>query len=372
MPFFDKSDAVFDLQSVHLSQIADATPDAIIAIDADQIVQYANPAAISMFRCEESAMVGQSLQQFIPERFRADHRAHMKAFGQTEVKTRRMSSQRPVSGLRADGTEFPIEASISHAKTNGRQLYTVILRDISERFRTQSELDRAQERLRQLTVRLQSIREDEHRHIARELHDDIGQRLSVTKMDIARIKAELPADLPELYDLVDRVDEMLSETVTAVRGLATGLRPKILDDLGLAAALDSYAQEINNRFPLQCRLNVDDQIEVSPDQAITIFRIVQEAVHNTCKHANATVCDILLEKNAYELELIIADDGCAMQQGDEDKDGSLGLVGIRERVASLNGSMTIDSKPGAGTTITCRFPPAPLADTHELANARPR
>lgn len=345
-----------ELHTLRLTQIAEATPDSIVSINAEQIIQYANPAALSLFGCTEPEMIGSRLDRFIPVRFRSEHGQLVRGFGEGGVSTRRMAGHREIAALRADGTEFPVEASISHGQIGGEHVYTVIMRDITERVEAQRELERAQSRLRQLSSRLQQVREQEHRHLARELHDDIGQRLSVVKMDVARIKSELSENHPDLFDDLDRADEMLSDTVSAVRGLATGLRPKILDDLGLIAALDHYLQEVNNRFPLDCQLRVDDDLPVSQDGGIMIFRIVQEAVHNTCKYANASVCEVELLQDAEGLTLTISDNGSGLEPGDEDKDGSLGLMGIRERVEGAGGAMLLESAPGSGTKIICRFP----------------
>lgn len=352
----DQSDYSANLHTLRLTQIAAVTPDSIVSVNEEQVIEYANPAALSLFGCTEPEMIGSRLDRFIPARFRGEHSQLVRSFGQAGTSSRRMARHRSISALKADGTEFPVEASISHGQIDGEHVYTVILRDISDRVEAQTALNRAQSRLRQLSSRLQEVREQEHRHLARELHDDIGQRLSVVKMDVARIKSALSDDQPDLFDDLDRADEMLSETVAAVRGLATGLRPKILDDLGLVAALDNYLQEVSNRFPLDCQLRVDDDLPVSQDGGIMIFRIVQEAVHNACKYANASVCEVGLQQNAEGLTLTIRDNGGGLQVGDEDKDGSLGLMGIRERVAGAGGSMSLQSAPGNGTKITCKFP----------------
>jgi len=345
-----------NLQTLRLTQIAEATPDSIVSVNEDQIIEYANPAAMSLFGCSASEMIGSKLDRFIPSQFRDNHAQLVRDFGQAGASVRRMARHRAISALKADGTEFPVEASISHGQVGGEHVYTVLLRDISERFEAEIALNHAQSRLRQLSQRLKQVRETEYSPISPAPLDDIGQRLSVLKMDVARIKSELSDKDPELYDDLDRADELLSETVAAVRGLATGLRPKILDDLGLVAALDQYLQEVSNRFPLDCRLRVDDDLPVSQDDGIMLFRIVQEAVHNACKYAQASVCEVSLQQDEQNLTLSISDNGCGLQAGDEDKDGSLGLMGMRERVSGAAGTMTLKSAPGQGTRITCQFP----------------
>src|SRR3954454_15458324 len=175
-----------------LDRIVDSIPDALITIDEEQRVVIFNSAAERVFLCERQKAVGQPLDVFIPERYRLAHRRHVDAFGATGATSRNMGEQSVLMGLRSDGSEFPIEASISRTRARGHNFYTVILRDVTGRMQAQSELNRAHEELRQLAVALQSAREEEKTHIARELHDKVGHGLTSLKSDVTWLAQNVP------------------------------------------------------------------------------------------------------------------------------------------------------------------------------------
>ncbi len=344
------------LRRARMQALADGAPDAILSTDDEQRITYANPAASALLGCSHEELIGSDINRFIPLRFRQAHREHVRQFGESGVTARHLAGHLGVTGMRADGTEFPLEASISHLRENGRNVFNVILRDVSLRVASDRALARARERLRSLTARLQTIREEEQRRVSRELHDDIGQRLSALKMDVSALRLSLPSNRPQLFDALDQMDELLTETVAAVRRLATGLRPKILDDLGLMPALESFLHDSCKRAGLACEFSMDEAIELDESRSITIFRLVQEAIHNVAKHAAATHVWVTLTREADRLTLRVRDDGRGMVPPDEEKEGALGLVGLRERVDSLNGRMTIRSAPGQGTLIEFELP----------------
>jgi len=227
---------------------------------------------------------------------------------------------------------------------------------VTLRVAADQELSQAREKLRLLTARVRSVREDEQRHVARELHDDVGQRLSALRMDIAALRDAMPADQPKLFDIIENMDELVNSTVVAVRRLATGLRPRILDELGLAPALETFLQDIETRFGIKFGLTIDDDIALSDAQPIEMFRIVQEATHNIVKHAKASEASVTLEEEAGQWRLSIRDNGQGMATDDEQKPNALGLIGMRERVEGIGGEMTIHSAPNQGTRIECLFP----------------
>ncbi len=339
-----------------LAAIAEAITDAIISIDHDQNVTFANPAAWKLFRTDLEGMLDKPLNQFIPDRFRDAHHQHVEEFGKSGVSSRRMAGSLTVTGLRADGSEFPLEASISHIRIEDQPVYTVILRDVTQRVAADQELLQTREKLQQLTARLRSVREEEQRHVARELHDDVGQRLSALRMDIAALRDAMPVEQPNLFDIIENMDELVNSTVVAVRRLATGLRPRILDELGLAPALETFLKDIESRFGIQFEISVDEQIALPDDHPIVLFRIVQEATHNIVKHARAKNASVTLEERNGQWRLAIRDNGQGMVAGDESKPNALGVVGMRERVAGIGGEMKIHSAPNQGTMIECLFP----------------
>ena len=221
-----------------LEAIVRSAMDAIITANQEQRVVVFNAAAESMFGCPSALAIGAPLGRFIPERFRGTHRAHIDRFVLTGETSRRMGMQTALWALHADGTEFPIEASISHATVGGQKLLTVIMRDITERVDAEQALRRAHDELRELSVAMQEVREAERTRIARELHDELGQALTALKMDVDLLDSTLPAERSDLLERVEAMRELLDFTVVTTRRISADLRPLVLDDLGLGAAAE--------------------------------------------------------------------------------------------------------------------------------------
>jgi PAS domain S-box-containing protein len=232
--------------------IIESAMDAIISIDETQRVVLFNSAAERMFGCAAAEALGEPLDRLIPARLRAAHRAHVEAFGATGATSRAMGKLKDLTALRADGREFPIEASISQTKVGGAKLFTVIVRDITERKTAEETLSRSEEQLRALAARLRQAREEEAVRIARELHDQLGRCLTAIKMDVAGIERGLTGGAGEgsfqaLIERTKRMSQTLDETVHTVRRISAELRPGVLDDLGLAAAIDWQARDFQAR-----------------------------------------------------------------------------------------------------------------------------
>ncbi|HYK16332.1 MAG TPA: PAS domain S-box protein, partial [Burkholderiales bacterium] len=221
-----------------LRGILDSAMDAIITVDDSEHIVLFNAAAEAVFGCPRSEALGAPLAWFIPERFRAAHSAHIRRFGEAGVESRRMSSQRVVAGLRRNGEEFPIEASISRHSEHGRAYFTVILRDITDRVLADSALRRSKEELRELAAAASSVREQEKSRVARELHDELAQSLTALKMDVTWLKERVPAEQQPLVAKLESMQEMLDGTVKATRRISSDLRPLMLDDLGLLPAAE--------------------------------------------------------------------------------------------------------------------------------------
>ena len=340
-----------------LNGIFEGAPDAIISVDETQTLVQANPAAARMFGRSEASMLGAKLSEFIPERYRPAHDGHVRAFGTSAVVTRRMSSLRVVHGLRSDGAEFPIDASISQVTIAGKKLYTVILRDITDEYRAKNELEQSRKELRELTSALEYVQEEERKRIAQELHDDLGQQLTVMKMDAALIKSKLGVEQRDALRVAERLEKVLTRTVQSVRRISTALRPAMLDDLGLVPALEELVQHIALHSGLECKLDASEDLEVSDHLATPLFRVTQESLNNVVKHARATEVTVsLFENDDSALVLTIRDNGVGIAPDDPRKRKSFGLIGMRERIYALGGEFAVRSRPQAGTTIEVRIP----------------
>jgi PAS domain S-box-containing protein len=340
-----------------LQGIVDSAMDAIISMDADQRVTLFNSAAERIFGYEAREVLGRPLDMLIPTRFHRDHRRHVETFGRTGVSNRPMMTQRTVMALRKSGEEFPIDASISQSEIDRKRFYTVILRDVTVRERTQRELAQAREDLRELAVASRTAREQENSRISRELHDELGQNLTSLKMDLAWLEANTPAENPKVRKTLAGMRAVLDSTVAATRRISADLRPLMLDDLGLAAALEWLAEETSRRHGFRVELAVDDaSTNLAEPLASQVYRIVQEGLTNAGRHAAASHVRVTLSTRDTEVLLAIQDDGKGLAQGDLEKKGSFGLVGIRERAYILAGSAEIRGEEGRGTKITVRLP----------------
>jgi PAS domain S-box-containing protein len=340
-----------------LSGVIETATDAIVVVDQTQHILLANPSAEAMFRCQPKEMLGAPLERFIPARFRAAHAMHIESFGATGATKRRMGGQSVLFGLRADKEEFPIEASISQLLEDGDHLYTVILRDVTERQRLQDALERSHSELRDLSSALQSIREEERKRVARELHDDLGQSLAALRMDLAILKGGLASVDGGLAHLVERMDQLLVSTVGSVRRIAADLRPKVLDELGLYPALQTLVGDFSERHRIGCELSAsEDELPLDDTFATSLFRMTQEALNNVAKHAQATAVAIHIETDAEGLVLTVRDNGKGMPTDGSRKPKSFGLIGMRERAYILGGNLAVVSQPGAGTTVRISLP----------------
>ncbi|VVE58790.1 Oxygen sensor histidine kinase NreB [Pandoraea sputorum] len=337
-----------------LYSVIQSVREAIITIDDDHRIQIFNPTAENIFQCSAMDAIGTPLDRFIPARFREVHRAHIERFGLTGVTERRMGSGGQLAGLRADGAEFPMEASISQMVDASGKFYTVILRDVTEHRRIATALQTSRNELEKLSGRLQEVREAEKRRIARELHDDLGQRLTALKMDASLLRRSVDGHSPA-GEGVAQIERAIDGIVVAVRQMAADLRPPMLDDLGLGPAIEWYIQDFSRRYGVAVDLTGAPTLPpVPPAVATGLFRIVQEALNNVAKHARATSVTIdLCCDTAYRLS--ISDNGRGLPERPP-KPNSLGLVSMRERARLLGGTLEVHSPAEGGTVVTAVIP----------------
>jgi PAS domain S-box-containing protein len=356
----DNGDRRVAENEARLAGIIRSSMEAIISVDEDQRVVLFNPMAETLFGLPADQALGRSLGDFIPARFRTAHAMHVTRFGVTGVSDRQMGRQRTLYALRQDGTEFPIEASISQATdSTGHKLFTVMLRDITARVNAEAALRRSREELQALSDSILAGREEEKRRIARELHDDLGQRLSALKIDLVMLEGDLrdESGSARVLGQVDAMRAVIDETIAAVRRISADLRPALLDELGLAAALDWLAKDFSRRYSIRVNTEVPEDIEVTEQAATAVFRIVQEALNNVVHHAGAGQAWVTLTQTDGQYLLRVRDDGCGWDG--RPKDGarrSFGLLGVRERARLLGGTVAFEHAPGRGFELAVTFP----------------
>jgi two-component system sensor histidine kinase UhpB len=233
--------------------------------------------------------------------------------------------------------------------------------DITDRKRSEEQLQRTLGELRTLSQRLDVVREEERTRIARELHDELGVRLTCLKLDLAWLQSLMVREsLPPRDKMAEKLHSMTAEvdaTIASVQRLVVELRPGILDDLGLVAAIEWQCQDFERRSgtPCVCKAS-QEKIVLDGAHATAAFRICQEALTNVARHAKATSIRVLIEQINGELLLEIQDDGQGIRTEQLTDSASSGLLGMRERASSLGGHVGIDSWLGKGTTVTLRLP----------------
>jgi signal transduction histidine kinase len=208
--------------------------------------------------------------------------------------------------------------------------------------------------LRRLTDHLERAREDERTRIARELHDELGQELTALNLTLALARKRFERDPKSIGGNLVELEALLQRTRVTTRNLITELRPRMLDELGLPAALEWLARETGQRSGVRCRLEAENLDGLPVEITTVAFRIVQEALTNVMRHAGARTAVVAVAARDGQLVLTVTDDGIGL--GPAQGGSGFGLIGIRERVRNLDGRVEIESRPGAGTTLTVRLP----------------
>jgi two-component system sensor histidine kinase UhpB len=353
------------LNEARMMAIIRSSREAIITVDEDEQILMFNPMAEQLFGIAAYKAIGTPLERLMPSRFRHAHAMHVRQFGVTGVSDRQMGQQRVLFGLRANGEEFPIEASISQIRDINGKLYTVMLRDVTERVRADTTLKASREELRALSANLQHVREEEKHRIARELHDDLGQQLTALKMELSSVEEALydnhSVTDPDLRDRlatqIQGMRRLIDMTVASVRRIAADLRPVMLDDLGLVPAIEWLVNDFTIRYGIAVEANVEHRdTKFSPDAATTLFRIVQEALTNVARHSEATLVTLTISVDAGECTLRVSDNGRGEARPTVTEGKSFGLLGMRERAYMLGGEVQIENATGRGFTVTVKFP----------------
>ncbi len=351
--------SALDATQARLGAIVDSAMDAVITVDEAQQIVLFNRTAEQLFRLRREEVLGSKLDRLIPARFRGGHHGHIEAFGRTGVTSRRMGDVTTLWALRSNPEEeFPIEASISQVVEGGRRYFTVILRDITLRKQAEDALLASQRELRELSARVLEAREDEKARIARELHDELGQLLTALKMDLSTLRASVTHE-GEAGKTMEEMGRLLDQTVSATRRISADLRPLMLDDLGLADAASWLVDDFAKRYGIAARIELpaDAPLESLPKNvATTVYRAIQESLTNIARHSGAKNAWVVLAAENGSLEIEVEDDGRGIAPEDLAKTRSLGLKGMRERIAFIGGAFEVARAPRGGTRLRIKVP----------------
>jgi two-component system, NarL family, sensor histidine kinase UhpB len=244
--------------------------------------------------------------------------------------------------------------------SSGTPKYAVgMVEDITVRRRATEELRRSFEQLRALAGRLQTVREEERKRVAREIHDELGQALTAIKIDLSSLIRDAATGEDQFQSKAQSITRLVDDTIQSVRRIAAELRPGLLDDLGLVAAVEWAAEEFEARTGTKCHLDLpQDDLVIDPEHATAIFRILQETLTNVARHAKASQVNVRLAREDGDLCLEVSDNGVGITDEQLSAGRSLGILGMRERAMLLGGKLIIRGVSPGGTTVTVRIPEA--------------
>ena len=253
----------------------------------------------------------------------------------------------------------PIRGSdeISHlARVFNDMAVALELREGRE-YEAKEALERSREQLRDLASYLQDVREQERSRIAREIHDDFGQSLTILKMDLSWLKKHMIQDQPQVQNKIDAMFKVIDASLQTLHTVSSELRPVVLDDFGLESAIEWQAEEFQNRTSVQCRVeSIVGDLNLTKEQSTAIFRIFQETLTNIMRHSGATEVKVRLEKESDTLILEVTDNGRGITEAEISDSQSFGLLGMRERLYPLNGQVDFIGHPNEGTRVIVRVP----------------
>ena len=257
----------------------------------------------------------------------------------------------------ANGSTREVEVYTSPVRLLHTHLMYAIVHDVTEKVHTEEELKQSQENLRRLAAHVETVREEERTQIAREVHDELGQALTALKMDTRWIENTFGASSAPLKVKTITMQKLIDATVKSVQRISSELRPGMLDDLGLGAAIEWQTEEFEERTDIQCLLRIEpEEIELEKKVATTVFRVFQETLTNIARHAKASVVHISLLKRSDQLTLTVRDNGRGIVENEINDPKSIGLMGIRERVRSHNGTVDIIGRRDVGTAVIVKIP----------------
>jgi PAS domain S-box-containing protein len=327
---------------------------AILIIDrAGRIVQ-ANPSTQRIFDYSPNELIGQSIEILIPERMRGVHIRHRENYF-VQPQNRPMGVGLDLQARRKDGSEFFVEISLSYIQTVQGTLGVAFVTDIAKRKADETAIRQQREELRLLAGRLMTAQDDERRRIARDLHDDLSQKLAYLAMDMAKL-----ATAPRVQGVVDlrSLQMRAADAAESVRRISHQLHPSILDDIGLEAALEQYCEEFQERSGIATHFSSSNVPEaLAQEVANSIYHIAAECLRNVSKHSNTEEVFVRLEVVDHILRLSVRDEGVGLSPNRLRALGAgIGIVGMKERAHLVNGKLSLQSQSGEGTEVSVEVP----------------
>lgn len=316
-------------------EVIEFAPDAFVLCDHQGTILRINRRAEQLFGCRRENLVGRSVAVVIPNGLAAGFNLVCR---------------------RCDGSEFPADINVGPLQTPQGNLVMAVVRDVTDRKRTAQWLEESREQLRQLVTQNEAVREMERKHLAREVHDELGQLLTGLRMEMSLLEMRFGAHNPGLAENVQGMKSLLDRALQGVRHVVTNLRPTALE-LGLVAALESVCAEFTQRTGIACAFHTLEQaVDLDEARAVVVFRIVQESLTNVTRHAHASQVSVTLGRDGNTLGVEVRDNGQGFDPTAAAGAASFGLLGMRERAHGLGGRLNIVTAPGQGVVVGLSIP----------------
>jgi len=337
-----------------LAALIESSEDTIISATTDGTILTWNRAAERLFGYTAQEAIGKSISITFPPERAEEMQRNIRSFN-------RGQSVGPyeTERVRSDGRVISVAVTLSPIKDGSGSVVGAlgIVRDVTERKRDEEALLRSQTELRALARRLQSVREEEHTRMARDIHDELGQALTALRLDLSWLGKKLPEAGAAVQRRIGAMVALTDNTIEAGRRIVAELRPPILDDLGLAPSLEWYVQHFAKRAGLRYEWDPGPaELAVDRELAVIAYRIVQEALTNVARHAQAKHVAVRLGEKDGALTIEIRDDGRGISEDAVTSPHSLGIVGMRERALVRGGSLAVCRLPGGGTSVRVTIP----------------
>lgn len=336
-----------------------SSSDGIFAFDREFLITAWNPAMERITGLSREAAIGKPVLDLLPS---------LKETGEDRCLSEALAGESRVS----EGWQHPIpqtgnmgffEVCYAPLSSDGESIIGALgcVRDVTQRTQAEQERRRKHDQLRGLAESIETAREGERKRIAREIHDELGQRLAVLNMNLSMLENELSKSPLELVhgtrERIQSMQDLIEATIDWIGRICVELRPSILDNLGLTAAIQWQAQEFQARTGIQCTFaRLAKDVALDADRSTAVFRIFQELLANVARHAGAKTVRVKFENAGHSLVLQVRDDGEGIREEQITSPDSLGLLGIRERAEWLGGEVEIRGLPGAGTKVTLKIP----------------
>lgn len=332
------------LPNMNFRALFDHAPDGILVVDSGGLIQDANPRAQELFGYDAEELQGASVELLVPLAARERHVANRNRYWRDPM-TRPMGVGVELAALRKDGSEFPVEISLSAMQTESGMVTLATIRDMTHR-----------RRLRDFGAAALRAAESVRTEIARDLHDDTAQQLSAHLIHL-RLLENAASDATR-REQIEILRQGLQETAATVRRIARGLRPPELEDAGLGAAIQAHCRILRESrgLPVEVKVEPVERL-LDSDGLLVLYRIVQEALTNVARHANATRAEVRVRRRNGMVVAEVEDDGSGFPAQRTLAEGhGLGLMGMQERATMVGGDLTVDSVTGEGTTVSVRIP----------------